>query len=495
MLLPYLTPPPPQDEWHVAATREDERLRARVAVLRAAAEHQAEAVRSPATRCFDALEELADQRYRAEVAGVDRLCSEARCAVEAGTPILREFVLAGATFHVDAAVHTYQPVPRPRPTSPHETAAPATFTIRQLQTLATHLRTLAPSGVAAVADIVELLTALQLMPGCGGALPPAWVLAAPAAIRAAVEAAAGGSGWLDWRWLVVDACTLPPPPPGALEHAARVLRARYPSGVVTGAEWRELPLWFDTPAPPPDAVTLQRSYHRSARVRELLFDMFAPPALTYYGREMAYEPLLLTLARAPVSLGGTAGARCAVRVLLALGRSEVSGVAGAAGTETLPCPLPVLAQLVKHVCPKPDGVVSEDEEAPVSVATAAATPAGRAPGEVAVTLEALLHSPAELKAFAVAAVAPSAAAGAGGATLHSTATAGTNADANADSADVNADTNTDAAADGAAVLTFEALFETRSPLPGPLQQLLQRCQAVDPTLGLVTHTAAAESDE
>lgn len=419
-----------QDEWFAAATREDERLRQRVALLRLAAGRQVEAIRDPATRCFEALEELADQRYRAEVAGVDQLCAEARRAVEAGTPILRELVLAGATFDVNECIHTFSPTPLPRPASPKESAPPTTFTVQQLRTLAGHLRTLAPSGVAAVTDVAELLTGLQVLPACGGALPPAWVLAAPQAVRAALDAAAGGGGWLDWRWLVVDACGLPPPPPGALESLSRHLKNHFGKGVISGTAWAEVRLWFVEPEPEADPLTLRRGFHRGARIRELLFDIFAPPALTYYGREMPFGPLLLTLARRPAAAGVNAGAKAAVRVLLALGTDQ----SGAQDDSPLPCPLPVFQRLVEHACP---GRHSE----------------ARVPGDAAAALDAVAGAPSELATLLKASTGPA----------------------------------------GAAMPTFEAIFERQAPLPGPLQQLVQRYQSIDPTLGLVAATAAAAS--
>ena len=431
-----------QDEWHAAALREDERLKQRVALLRLSAQRQVEAIREPATRCFEALEELADQRYKAEVAGVDQLCAEARRAVEAGTPILRELVLAGATFEINSGIHTFTPVPRPRPASPTEDAAPATFAVRQLRTLVGHLRTLAPSGVAAVSDVVELLTGLQVLPACGGALPPAWVLASPQVVREALEAAAGGGGWIDWRWLIVDACALPPAPAGALEALARHLRGRYGSGVISGTDWAGVPVWFDEPAPEADPVTLERGFHRSARLRELLFDIFAPPALTYYGREMPYAQLLLTLARRPAAVGSSAGAKLAGRVLLSLGvGGEASAGEASAAAEPQPCPLSVFQRLVEHACP------GQQREA-------------RVPGDAAAALDAIAGSPSEL------------------ATLYEK---------------MRSDGSDGGGSGGGDTLSFAALFEATSPLPGPLQQLLQRFQAIDASLGLGP-TAPATAD-
>ncbi|EGD78078.1 hypothetical protein PTSG_08956 [Salpingoeca rosetta] len=308
-----------EDEHFAAAVIEDRRFRARLHLIQHVAQGMLKQLREPASQSLERLERAIGQRYKKEHESVDRLCAQARSAIEAQVKIYRELVFIDANFDVNRDV-VLSPVPRPpRPATPVETERFDEFTIAQLHALHKELSLIAPSGFIPRDDMVDLIDRLRQQPACAGALPPKFTTITRKDIASAFgKCYTPESDWVDWRMFLVDMCAIPEPKTEALLRSFAELYAMNTHGTVSWLQYNAAWLWFAPPQTTPTAdVHAPRAFDRGAGLKRLLFDVFAGDAATYFGREIDFFTLFTYICRG--NNGRTALSRVATLVSIAKG--------------------------------------------------------------------------------------------------------------------------------------------------------------------------------
>ncbi|EDQ87109.1 uncharacterized protein MONBRDRAFT_33520 [Monosiga brevicollis MX1] len=347
-----------QEEYQ-ALLREDERFKAVVTLLERLAEQVLTRIKDSAHLCFEGLSQQAGEAYRAETQAVDALCEQARQAVFAGEPILYELVLQGTTYSINQEQYVSRPPALPLPPAPTEEQPAHAFTVAQLTTLHHRLRSLAPTGVLATETLEELLLDLGGRNGCDGALPLWWQSYSVTQVHQMVSAWSQDRAFADVRRLLVDAAGLPAPTPAEVFAAFQGYYLRNTHGLLNAAEFLSVPLWFDTPQPALDSDTLAAEFHRSARLKELFFDVFADHAVTHSGRRIDYRRFLAYAVRGPATAEPDLGACCTLAALVS-GQLGASRYDSFPGTESLKADAQTLATLAQLYPLPAEGVFDLD---------------------------------------------------------------------------------------------------------------------------------------
>eukprot|EP00045_Choanoeca_perplexa_P007977 m.73054 g.73054 ORF g.73054 m.73054 type:complete len:529 (-) comp14304_c0_seq1:2124-3710(-) len=287
-----------EDEEHKALLIEDGRYKARIEALQRLALQEVARLSSLHGTLVNDLEDSLGARYKAEIKAVDALCHEAAKAIGANVRIAYELMLSGEKFTIQQERYSFPPKVQPLPPAPVE-AQPddGAFTVKQLATLYKTTIAVAPSGYVPVADFIALLKRLTRAGAALDAVPASWLGLEASALAAKAEAWAQGSAYIDIKRVVLDAARIPTPTPSQLLESYRQCYRQSTTGMLLGTQFRDIDLWFDTPRPTPDPNTLALGFHRSARLKELLFDMFADDCLSYYARELNYNQLWFYLCR------------------------------------------------------------------------------------------------------------------------------------------------------------------------------------------------------
>ena len=306
-----------EDEEYKALLLEDVRFKARTVALQRLALDETARLAALHTALVDELANDLGARYRTEIQAVDALCHEVAKAIVANIRIAYELALNGDTFTIQRDAYSFQPSKLPLPPAPVE-AQPASgaFTIKQLTNLYRAAISVAPSGYLPLADCIALLTRLTLAGSALDAVPPSWWGMESSALVAKAQAWARGGPYLDIKHVVLDAAGLATPTPAQLLTAYRQCYRSNTNGTLLASQYRAVAFWFETPPPTPAPDTLALDFHRSGRLKELLFDIFADDCLSYYARELNYNQLLFYLCR-----GRDASASLAAAVTLAAAQS------------------------------------------------------------------------------------------------------------------------------------------------------------------------------
>eukprot|EP00730_Choanoeca_flexa_P004104 TRINITY_DN11598_c0_g2_i1.p1 TRINITY_DN11598_c0_g2~~TRINITY_DN11598_c0_g2_i1.p1 ORF type:complete len:1535 (+),score=487.54 TRINITY_DN11598_c0_g2_i1:407-4606(+) len=287
-----------EDEEYAALLLEDNRFKARIRALQRLAQHETGRLADIHGKLVSELDDMLGEQYKQEIKAIDVLCSDVSKAIRDNVKIAHVLQLAGTKYDIRTSHYSYKPAKQPLPPPPVE-AQPTNgaFTVEQAQALYNELIAIAPSGHIPCADFSAVLARLALQEAKINALPPSWQSLTQAALQDKAQQWCQGSAYVSIKQAIIDALALPAPTAADMIAAYRECYAQNTRGTVTAAQFAKVALWFDTPRPTPDDNTLALQFHRSARVRELLFDMFADDCLSYYARELSYYELLFHLCR------------------------------------------------------------------------------------------------------------------------------------------------------------------------------------------------------
>ena len=278
--------------------REREILTKRLCAIAARAQEATTELRSVMRAVSERLENLMNQRFRAECASAASATYAAAEAVRAGELLPYALVIADdEAAVVDESTIIVPQLPRKSPAiPPPKPLAPGLLNSAQIAALVRAARTVTTCEYITTCDAADLLQSLSAVQGdTPEAFPPEWQGATWKQMHDALAELDGhASGYVDWlevtASLVLHACPqIADAPPKAFAAAAAALAAADGDGdgALTEQEWGGCHLWFEAQrrqpgceddleaanALPADSEQPSVDWHQ-AGIKQILWDMF-----------------------------------------------------------------------------------------------------------------------------------------------------------------------------------------------------------------------------